>query len=212
VRRVSQSPEPPCLPLGGERSWLRVTNRVVEDMGTCVSRVAPHAEAFDQLFREHYRDVLGYALRRADPETARDVAAETFVVAWRRFDQVPVSPRPWLFGIARRVLANARRTIRRNHALLQRLTVEAAAAPEDESQIERSHVLEALERMSASDREILQLVAWEGLNTEELAVALGSSGVACRVRLHRARRRFAAALNRDVGWESLHRRQTLEER
>ncbi len=66
-------------------------------------------------------------------------------------------------------------------------------------------------RMGASDREILQLVAWEGLNTEELAVVLGSSEVACRVRLHRARRRFAAALARDAGSESLHHRQTMEE-
>ena len=190
-----------------------VTNRVLVDMGACVSGVGPRAAAFDELFREHYRVVLGYALRRADPETARDVAAETFVVAWRRFDQVPASPRPWLFAIARRVLANARRSVRRDRALLQRLSVDAkaAASPGHESETGRTQVLEVLMRMGASDREILQLVAWEGLNTEELAVVLGSSEVACRVRLHRARRRFAAALARDAGSESLHHRQTMEE-
>lgn len=178
-----------------------------------MSRIGPRAEAFDDLFREHYRALLGYALRRADPETARDVAAETFVVAWRRFDQVPASPRPWLFAIARRVLANARRTVRRDRALLLRLSVdaEAAAAPAHESDEERARVLEVLGGMSASDREILQLVAWEGLNTEELAVVVGSSEVACRVRLHRARRRFAAALTTDPGSESLQHRQTMEE-
>ena len=169
-------------------------------------------EAFEAFFREHYRVVLAYALRRADPETARDVAAETFVVAWRRFEQAPASPRPWLFGIARRMLANARRGIRRKQALVQRLSAQREVMGSDgEGQPAGSPVREALAGLSANDREILQLVAWEGLTTKELAVTLGTSATACRVRLHRARRRFAAALTRDVGTDPLQLKQAVEE-
>jgi DNA-directed RNA polymerase specialized sigma24 family protein len=63
-----------------------------------------------QLYREHYDSVLSYAARRIDPDTARDIAAETFLVAWRRSTAVPQDPRlvrPWLYGVARRVLWNA---------------------------------------------------------------------------------------------------------
>lgn len=176
-----------------------------------MSPTQTRAEVFDELFREHFAVVLAYALRRADEETARDVAAETFVVAWRRFDQMPTSPRPWLFGVARRLLANARRGARRKQALLHRLAFQTEVAlEENESHIERSPMLEALERLSANDREILQLVAWEGLTIDELATALGSSRATCRVRLHRARRRFVAAINTNPRSDTLHLHRTLE--
>ena len=64
---------------------------------------------FEGLFRSEADLVRAYALRRADPTVADDVVAETFLVAWRRLDDVPEAPRSWLLGVARRVLANRRR-------------------------------------------------------------------------------------------------------
>jgi len=60
-------------------------------------------------------------LRRVNPSTADDVVAEVFVVCWRRLDEVPVDPLPWLLGVARRVLSTQRRGERRRGALRDRL-------------------------------------------------------------------------------------------
>ena len=84
--------------------------------------VAPpgHQERFRHVYAEHFDRVLGYALRRvARPEDAADVVSETFLVAWRRLGDVPEEPRTrlWLYGVARRVLANQRRGDRRRTAL-----------------------------------------------------------------------------------------------
>ena len=85
-------------------------------------------ERFERIFREHYAAVRSYALRRAPSDMAPDVVAETFLVAWRRLDDVPADPLPWLYGVARRVLANARRSTDRGLDLERRLAT-AAAAP-----------------------------------------------------------------------------------
>ena len=82
----------------------------------------------DQRFREMYqanqRRILAYFLRRTDATSARDGAAETFLVAWRRIDEVPRGDRtlPWLYGVARRVLANQRRSRNRQDSLVRKLT------------------------------------------------------------------------------------------
>ena len=67
------------------------------------------------------RAVLAFAMRRADPDTAHDVLSETFLVAWRRIDELPAEPRPWLLGTARKVLANHRRAAERRGALHERI-------------------------------------------------------------------------------------------
>jgi RNA polymerase sigma-70 factor (ECF subfamily) len=143
------------------------------------------------MFRAHYGAVLAYALRRADPDDARDVAAETFLVAWRRFGDAPGdSQLPWLYGVARRTLANQRRSASRRQALELRLRPLLASSP-----VDHDHTLtEALDRLAEPDREALLLVAWEGLNTDEAARVLGCRPTAFRMRLHRARRRLAAML------------------
>ncbi|MBG0567354.1 sigma factor [Actinoplanes aureus] len=78
---------------------------------------APGEERFNRLWHEHAAAVLAYARRRVDEAQADEVVAETFVVAWRRLAEVPVAARPWLFGVARRVSANQRRSERRWDAL-----------------------------------------------------------------------------------------------
>jgi DNA-directed RNA polymerase specialized sigma24 family protein len=81
------------------------------------------ADRFSELYRAQYEAVLRYALRRTDGETARDVAAETFLIAWRRLNAVPAPTQltPWPYGVARRVLANVERSQRRANRVTARL-------------------------------------------------------------------------------------------
>ena len=150
------------------------------------------SERFDLLYRSFGVEVLAYCRRRVAPEAADDVLAETFLVVWRRLDDVPDDPRGWLLGIARRVVANQRRGSQRRGALVERLIFERPllAAPQPEA----APVLEALSQLSPLDQEALLLAAWDGLRSEEASQVLGCSAVAFRLRLLRARRRLARAL------------------
>ncbi|KON71661.1 RNA polymerase sigma factor [Cellulosimicrobium cellulans] len=155
------------------------------------------AARFTALFEATHRPLLAYAVRRvADPSDAADVVAEAFLVAWRRLDDVPVGDdaRPWMFGVARRVLANLHRGARRRLALADRLRAEVAeAVPPPTGEV--SDVERALARLGPDDQELLRLVAWEELARDEIALVLGISRAAVRVRLHRARRRLAEQLD-----------------
>ena len=164
--------------------------------------VASRRERYELLYRELYGPISGYVLRRVrDPEDAAEAIAETFTTLWRRLDACPggEQARPWLFGVARKVLANQRRGERRRSALAERLTAEhgpvgaAALPPASDGRVAR-----AFAALSEPDREVLALLAWEGLTREELSVALGASRAVVRLRLHRARRRFEAALERET--------------
>lgn len=122
--------------------------------------------------------------------------AETFTVAWRRWDDVPAEPLPWLLGIACKVLANARRSASRADALAVRAAAEPEpAAPElAEAVTGAAGIRAALGRLSAGDRETLMLVAWDGLGPAAAARAAGCSRPTFAVRLHRARARLSAEL------------------
>ncbi|MHB8869192.1 MAG: RNA polymerase sigma factor [Thermoleophilia bacterium] len=155
-----------------------------------------HVAAFRQLYEQHYGSVLAFVLRRHAQQEAEDVVQETFLVAWRRFADLPEPPLPWLYGTARKVLANRRRGEGRAGALEAKL---AGSSPQGESRSaewagEEGTVHRALGRLAECDREILILIAWEGLTPGEAATTLGCSGAAARVRLYRARRRFARAV------------------
>ena len=160
------------------------------------------AEArLSQLYRDHAREILGYALRRsADSEDAADVLAETFLVAWRRLGEVPPGEeaRLWLYGVARRVLANQHRGERRRTKLGQRLgetlRSELAAQPDPGGEGEGREVLHAMRGLGTEDRELFLLVVWEELSPSEAAKVLGISSLAARSRLHRARRRLRRLL------------------
>jgi RNA polymerase sigma factor (sigma-70 family) len=156
-------------------------------------------ERFEAVYLDLYESICGYTLRRVpNPEDAAEAVAETFATLWRRFDRCPQGDelRPWLFGVARRVIANQRRSGRRRTALGERLAAsfDRAAFDAVEPPAETSAVARAFAALNEADRELLSLVAWEGLTREELAVALGTSRAAVRLRLHRARRRLRAAL------------------
>jgi RNA polymerase sigma-70 factor (ECF subfamily) len=162
---------------------------------------AGDAERFDRLYRTHANAVLAYVRSRSGPEHAREVVEETFLVAWRRLDDLPIEPRAWLIGVARRLLANTRRAEARREALGVRILAEQAgdlvAGDPAEIVVERDASLDALTRISDADRELLALVAWGELSPAEAAKVLGCSRTAFLVRLHRARRRFEEALGRD---------------
>jgi RNA polymerase sigma-70 factor (ECF subfamily) len=152
-------------------------------------------EAFEELFAAHYWAVRGFVLRRAVSSVADDVVAETFLVAWRRLDSVGDDPLPWLMGVARRLLANQHRAERRRGALLDRLASLAGPGPTWEPPAQMSSPLAAaMTSLSEREREALLLVAWEGLDSGRAAQVVGCSPAAFRVRLHRARRRVAEAL------------------
>ena len=158
-------------------------------------------QRFRSLYLDHYRQVYMYFRRRTDIECARDGTADTFLVAWRRLDDVPGGDRalPWLYGTARRVLANQWRGRRRSDQLREKLAgfgadpepgPEARVVPSGEIQL----VLDALGRLSKADREIIRLAEWEELTHREIALVLGCSAHAVDQRLYRARRRLAKEL------------------
>jgi RNA polymerase sigma-70 factor, ECF subfamily len=153
-------------------------------------------ERFDRLFAAHFGAVRAYAWRR-DPATADDVAAETFLVAWRRLDDVPAEPLPWLIGVARNVRLNALRGERRRAALDARLAGVAPPAPAEPDHPLSEDVRAALAALSGRDREVVLLAAWEGLDTAGIARALGCSRANASLRLFRARKRLAALLGDD---------------
>jgi RNA polymerase sigma factor (sigma-70 family) len=191
--------------------------RLVVTSLPAVSSLSGHlAEArFRELYAEHRGEILAYALRRvADPEDAADVLAETFLVAWRRFDDLPSrgQARYWLIGVARRALANQRRGDDRRSKLVERLRTELAAdlVPMRAETSDGGEVLAALATLEAADQELLRLNAWEGFGPSEAASVLGISSVAARSRLHRARRRLRLAL--DAQRSAATARGTLEPR
>ena len=147
----------------------------------------------ERLFADHGQAVRAYALRRIDPVTADDIVSEVFVVAFRRLEEIPQEPLPWLLATARRVLANYRRATGRREALTAQLTALHAGVWRDDVDGERD-LLAGLARLNDRDREILLLVAWEDLDPTGAAAALGCSRATFAVRLHRARRRLAAAM------------------
>ncbi|WP_433076127.1 RNA polymerase sigma factor [Dactylosporangium sp. CA-052675] len=149
---------------------------------------------FTALYCAHYAPVVRYALRRiGDPGAAAEVAQDVFVVAWRRRAEVPDRQLPWLYGVARRLLANHWRARQAApvHIGEERLLV---TADEHAAADRLADVRRALATLSDADQELLRLVGWEELSLAEAAAVLGCSRAAAAVRLHRARGRLSRAL------------------
>lgn len=152
-------------------------------------------DAIARLYEAHAAAVHAYALRRSDREVADEVTARVFLIAWRRRHSVPAEALPWLYGVARRVLAEEHRGAARRGALRQRLIRSGAPASFEPPAIADTALAAALAALSASDREALLLRYWEELSPEQAAVALGCSRATLAVRLHRARARLRRQLN-----------------
>jgi RNA polymerase sigma-70 factor (ECF subfamily) len=151
---------------------------------------------FEALFDQH-RDAVRAYLWRRDPELADDGTAETFLVAWRRLDDVPANPLPWLIGVARKVRLNQRRGDRRRDHLNHRLRFDRTSTPDPAADVgERDALWSALARLDERDREVLLLTAWDRLDRDAIAVVIGCTRANVAVRLMRARRRLARELAR----------------
>jgi RNA polymerase sigma-70 factor (ECF subfamily) len=107
-----------------------------------------------------------------------DVVSDTFVVCLRRLDQVPAEPLPWLYAVARKTFASERRK-------RARVAHGPALSAGEPSPAGDGELAAAFNALGERDREVLRLVAWEGLSLGEAATVLGCSAVACRVRYHR---------------------------
>lgn len=156
---------------------------------------------FTQVATDVWEPLQRYLRRRADPSDVDDVAAETLTAMWRHVDDIPTGAElPWCYAIARRCLANHRRSQDRRRSLIGRITsrrAQLATGGDPAQAIEEAdpdlHV--ALARLSADDREILTLWAWEQLSVGEIAVVLDLSPNAASVRLRRARMRLGDHLD-----------------
>ncbi|GAA4691423.1 sigma-70 family RNA polymerase sigma factor [Nocardioides conyzicola] len=151
---------------------------------------------FEACWHAHLRRVSAYAERHVGRDASYDVAASTFLTAWRTWDAVPAEPLPWLIAVARGHVRNHLRSHRRRAGLEQRLRLLDDATPSatdaGTTAAERSDALAVLAAMPDGEREALLLVAWEGLTTEQAAEVLGCRPGTLRMRLHRARARIEA--------------------
>jgi RNA polymerase sigma factor (sigma-70 family) len=156
----------------------------------------PREADFAALFNAHFDSLLAYTRRRTPQlADAEDALAETYVVAWRRFADLPAdagAQRLWLFGVAYRVIANQRRASGRRLQLTDRL--KAALLPPSPPSTALTDVMDAMATLRDGDQEILRLAAWEGLSHGEIGQVLEITPNAAAIRLHRARRRLEVAM------------------
>jgi RNA polymerase sigma-70 factor (ECF subfamily) len=176
--------------------------------GPSITREALAGEReFRILFDAHFADVWRFARRRcASSSDADDATAEVFAVAWQRRDDLPVDQaRLWLFGVAHRILANQRRSSGRQARLCVRLTQEAERRlSEPLAQESDGSLWKALAALSADDRELLIMRAWDELPVRNMATLLGCSPNAVSLRLYKARRRLARSLREKEAAEAGH--------
>lgn len=157
---------------------------------------------FEALYHRHYRFVLGYCGRRVPSSDVQDAVAETFLVAWRRLDEIPSgeAQRPWLYGVAYRVIGNKRRSHSRRQRLAERVAgIRPAPVESPDVQVVRRiadrDVLEAVGKLKDLDREVILLALWEELTGPEIAEVLNISEAAVRKRTSRARKRLQGLLS-----------------
>ncbi|MEV0822806.1 RNA polymerase sigma factor [Nonomuraea rubra] len=173
------------------------------DDSTLIARSIGAPESFAALFDRHADEIHRYAARRLGAELADDVTGEVFLVAFRgraRYDPAWPDARPWLYGIATKVVSQHRRAERRRTAATARMSVERPGTFDDRSADRvtaeqlQPRLARALTRLSAAERDLLLLVAWADLTYEEAALALGVPVGTVRSRLHRLRVKVRRAL------------------
>ena len=167
-----------------------------------MSRVSSaEQQRFEDLYEKHRLEVLAYCTRRLGRIDAADACSETFLVAWRRLDDLPPPPKtlPYLYGIAGKVVSNQFRSLRRRGRLDARLTALGVSVAPDPSVlvVQSSHdqeVVAAVRKLKPKDREIVMLYAWEDLPRETIAEMMGMTRSALDQRIHRANQRLARIL------------------
>lgn len=165
-----------------------------------VQRSVKDASVFSELFERHARAVAGFAARRIGPEAAEDIVSETFLVAFRRrasFDTSYESARPWLLGIATRLIRKHRATEAKqwnSYVASAGATIDDTTSGMDEAtnRLDAEHAMRELgpriAALSPRDRETLFLFAWGDLTQEEIARALKVPTGTVKSRINRIRR------------------------
>ena len=155
------------------------------------------------MYEENYDAMRDYCLRRLPTDDANDALADTFMVAWRRLDDVPTGEqaRLWLFGVARRVVSTMQRGTRRRSRLTAKSMAQAdtgAVTIDTETVVVRrsedARLLKALGTLRSSDQELVHLKAWEELSHSDIGEVLGISSHAVDMRLNRALKKVAKAM------------------
>lgn len=154
---------------------------------------ADRAERFAALYAAHYGALYAYGSRRVGPDAADEIAAEAFLVAWRRFDDLPSDVLPWLYGVARNVVLRHRTKTGRHLRTLETLH-RAPVSVSDTAGDDDAALWTAWAQLRDQDREVLALIAWEELSVAEAAQVLGCPAAVFSVRLHRARKRLERLL------------------
>jgi RNA polymerase sigma-70 factor (ECF subfamily) len=173
-------------------------NRPLLGDGTMDGRMPPREDRLNRLYDKHNGAVRAYCLRRMSNDDVRDAVADVFAVAWRRLDDIPAGDAlPWLYGVARRVVADYTRSSNRRRRLVARLgSVRPGTPAQPEPQViqgdEYHQVHEALAMLREKDREILLLAAWEELSHQQIAEITECSPAAAAQRLHRAKQKLGA--------------------
>jgi RNA polymerase sigma-70 factor (ECF subfamily) len=163
---------------------------------TATATVKLDAEAeFSALFREMASELRAYVLRRGGQESVDDVIAETFVVVWTRWYQLPVDPsarRGWVYGVVKNKLAQALLARERRRRLVARMgTTPIAVVTEPHAQVSAAErVRLVLDRLTVAEREAVVLTVVAGLSASEAAEALDCSISVVTTRVSRARRRL----------------------
>lgn len=157
------------------------------------------ARRFEVIYAENRHRVYSFAVSKAGRQLAEEILSEVFMIAWRRFGELPEPPLPWLLAVTRNVAMSQSRALTRERSLAAEMGEWVADARSSVTDIaddvaERVAVLTALATLAEPDRELLTLVAWHDLAPKEAAQVIGCSTAAYFVRLHRARRRLEAAL------------------
>lgn len=159
-------------------------------------------DRFAEMYHRTAPDILSYLVRRLPTrEDAADLLADVYLVAWRRWQDVPAPPedRLWLFGVARRTLLAKRRSEGRRHAaadaLRQTLRTPSHENVASELDGQAAAIHDALAQLSPTDRDLVTFTLWDGLTSAEAAHVLGIKDGAARVRLHRARARLRTLLD-----------------
>jgi RNA polymerase sigma factor (sigma-70 family) len=181
--------------------------RDLPDDGRLIADSCRVPERFGVVFDRHAAAIHGYIARRLGRDAADDLVGETFLVAFGRrdcYDPEQASARPWLYGIATRLVSRRRRDEVRFFRAIARTGIDPAADPVAEpvadegarradAQLLRRRLAGALAALPVADRDALLLVA-DGLSHTEAAQALGVPAGTLSSRLARARRKLRAEL------------------
>ena len=166
-----------------------------------VRQPASRSVGVSALFDRHYPAVWRFVAGRAWPDAVEDVVTDTFLAAWRRYDDLPHDALPWLLNTAAKCLANHRRATTRTESLKRRLAAQSAPVRADATSqgFERDALVKAFASLSDPERELLMLTDWDDLPARTAARALGIAPATASARIYRARRKLRSALAAELG-------------